>query len=82
MDVSQLFNAKFVERKVMAQTLKITLKQTILKESSSPATSAIKLSGLEMVLGNIRDNMKTKCFMNFYIVEHIYVVILLGVGII
>ena len=35
-----------------------------------------------MVLGNIRDNMKTKCFMNFYIVEHIYVVILLGVGII
>ena len=38
---------------------KITLKQTTSKELSSPATYAIKHSGLEMVLGNIRDNTKS-----------------------
>ena len=46
-----LIFAKGVEKRAMAETLEITLKQAISKELSSPATSVIKLSGLKIVLG-------------------------------
>ena len=49
MDISFLIFAKYVEKRAMAETLEITLKQTISKELSSPATSVIKLSGLKIV---------------------------------
>ena len=51
MDISFLIFAKYVGKRAMAETLEITLKQTISKELSSPTTSVIKLSGLEIVLG-------------------------------
>ena len=57
--MAKLIFAKCVERKGWAVLSKITLKQITLKELSSPATSAIKLSGLEMLLEYIRDNTKT-----------------------
>ena len=51
MDISFLIFAKGVEKRAVAETLEITLKQTISKELSYPATSVIKLSGLKIVLG-------------------------------
>ena len=64
MDISFLIFAKYVEKRAMAETLEITLKQTISKELSSPATSVIKLSGLKIVLGptnhaSIQTNLHT-----------------------
>ena len=60
MDISFLIFAKYVEKRAMAETLEITLKQTISKELSSPATSATKLSGPEILFGTItRDSTKT-----------------------
>ena len=56
--------AKSVERKATPVPLKITLRQTISRELSSPATSAIKLAGPEMVSENIKDNTKTNRFLS------------------
>ena len=56
MDISFLIFAKYVEKRAMAETLEITLKQTISKELSSPATSATKLSGPDRLLDNINTN--------------------------
>ena len=52
MGISWLIYAKCVEWKARCVPYKITLKQITLKESAFPATSAIKLSGLEMVQDN------------------------------
>ena len=48
-DVRKPIDVKCVERRALGTTLKITSRQTILKELLYPATSAEKLSGLEML---------------------------------
>ena len=56
--IGKLIGAKCVEKKEWAVLKKITLKQIILKELLSLATSATKLSGPERVLDNININMR------------------------